>query len=302
MLGIPSRLNLRHLRYFLFAARHGSVTAAARALHVAPQTVSTQLRELESAVGHRLFERGARGVRLTHEGELALEYASGIFALSEELAATLAGRATPRKLALRLGVADSVPKLLTVSVLDPVLKAAPERLELSCREGPLTALLSELSANDLDAVFAEQPAPPALGSSLGSHLLIDGGVSFLASRAVAAGLPRRFPDCLDGAPFLTGFGTHSYAAQALDAWFSRRQIAPRIVGRFDDSALAKSFAQHDLGVIAVPESIEREVGRQYALIRIGHTQEVRLPLYVVRPKRRHAHPLVALLERQAKRH
>jgi LysR family transcriptional activator of nhaA len=302
MLGNTSRLNLRHLRYFLFAARHGSVTAAARALHVAPQTVSAQLRELEAAVGHRLFDRGARGVRLTHEGELALEYASGIFALSEELAATLAGRAAPRKLALRLGVADSVPKLSTVALLEPVLGTGASSVELSCREGPLMALLSELSAHDLDAVLAEQPAPPSLGGTLSSHLVVDGGVSFVAARSLAETLARSFPENLDGAPFLGGFVSHSYAAQALDAWFSRRQIAPRIVGRFDDSALAKSFAQHGLGVIAVPESIEREVERQYNLKRIGHTDEVRLPLYLVRPKRRRPHPIVALLERRGGRH
>jgi LysR family transcriptional activator of nhaA len=44
-------LNLKHLRYFAEVARRGSVTAAARTLFVAPQTVSAQVQELAESVG-----------------------------------------------------------------------------------------------------------------------------------------------------------------------------------------------------------------------------------------------------------
>ena len=44
-------LNFRHLRYFAEVARRGSVVTAARTLHVAPQTVSAQVQELEAAGG-----------------------------------------------------------------------------------------------------------------------------------------------------------------------------------------------------------------------------------------------------------
>lgn len=58
-------INLKHLRYFAEVARRGSVTQAARALFVTPQTVSGQVQELERAVGQPLFERIGRRFVLT---------------------------------------------------------------------------------------------------------------------------------------------------------------------------------------------------------------------------------------------
>lgn len=52
----------RLLRAFLHVAGEGSFTAAARALDLAPKTVSLRVRVLEKRLGMRLFERKGRGV------------------------------------------------------------------------------------------------------------------------------------------------------------------------------------------------------------------------------------------------
>jgi len=67
------RASPQQLRSFEAAARHRSVTRAARELHVSQPTVSLQLRQLAELVGEPLFEPLGRGVRLTPVGEALQE-------------------------------------------------------------------------------------------------------------------------------------------------------------------------------------------------------------------------------------
>jgi len=62
-------VELRHLRYFLAVAEHGSVAEAARHLHIVQPALSRQIKDLEDELGTELFNRGARGVELTTVGK-----------------------------------------------------------------------------------------------------------------------------------------------------------------------------------------------------------------------------------------
>jgi DNA-binding transcriptional LysR family regulator len=65
-------IEMRHLRYFVAVAEEASFTAAAQRVHVAQQVLSTQIRQLEDAVGVLLLERTSRGVVLTAAGSAFL--------------------------------------------------------------------------------------------------------------------------------------------------------------------------------------------------------------------------------------
>ena len=69
---MDGNIPLNWLRAFEVSARHLNLSAAARELHVTPAAVSQQVRLLEHRVGVALFERNARGVRLTRAGESRL--------------------------------------------------------------------------------------------------------------------------------------------------------------------------------------------------------------------------------------
>lgn len=295
-----TRLNFKHLRYFAAVARHGSVAAAAGALHVTPQTVSAQLLELEEALGQPLFERAGRRLTITTAGETALDYAGAIFALGDELVAVLKGQLTPRNLSLRVGVTDSIPKLLTMRVLDPVLARHGREIELDCREGGLAELLGRLASNELDVVLSDAPLPPAVAKSLLASAVIESDTSLLAARPLAKRLAPGFPGSLDAAPYVAGTGHGSGLGLAMEAWFASVGVRPAIVARVDDSALLKHFAEHGLGIIAVPTSVETEAMRQYGLGLVGRIAEVRQVVYLVRARRRRAHPLVTEIEEEAR--
>ncbi|MEU6245527.1 MULTISPECIES: LysR family transcriptional regulator [unclassified Streptomyces] len=76
-------LNLERLRTLDALARHGSVSAAAAALHVTTSAVSQQLCKLEREVGQRLLAKNGRGVRLTDAGRLLSEHAARILSQVE---------------------------------------------------------------------------------------------------------------------------------------------------------------------------------------------------------------------------
>jgi LysR family transcriptional activator of nhaA len=247
-------------------------------------------------VGQPLFERVGRSMRATTAGETALEYANNIFALSDELAQVLRGGRKPRSVILRIAATDSVPKLLTIIALQPIVDRHRSELELECREGIYADLLGQLAVGQLDAVLSDAPVPANLTRILESKVLSESGMTFLASRPLAKSLSRRFPASLQGAPFLAGSAPTSLLGQAIQAWFARQGLRPHIAGRVDDSALLQGFAGRGLGVATVPTSIAKEVIRQSRLGVVGSTDEIRQTLFLVRARGRRPHPFVRELE------
>ena len=69
-----SMRHLRFLRYVDEVARAGSIRRAAEQLHVTASAVNRRVMDLEEELGAPLFERRARGVRLTAAGELFVRY------------------------------------------------------------------------------------------------------------------------------------------------------------------------------------------------------------------------------------
>ncbi|HZZ44200.1 MAG TPA: LysR family transcriptional regulator [Tepidisphaeraceae bacterium] len=110
-------MNLNYLAVFHAVAEEGSVTRGAERLMVSQPAVSKQLGLLEKELGVKLFERVAKGVRATREGEVLKEYSRRIFGLVEEGRGALEDLQSLRRGRLRIGVSPTVgayvlPKLL----------------------------------------------------------------------------------------------------------------------------------------------------------------------------------------------
>jgi LysR family transcriptional activator of nhaA len=81
--------------------------------------------------------------------------------------------------------------------------------------------------------------------------------------------------------------------RSLDRWFERRDIRPRIVGEFEDSALLKVFGQRGAGVFPAPSIVQNEVTRQYRVRVIETISEVREQFYAITLDRNLKNPVVA---------
>jgi DNA-binding transcriptional LysR family regulator len=72
------RLDWEDVRYFVALARHGTLSATARALRVNHATVARRIASLETLLGRPLFDRRAKGYVLTAEGKAVLDEANAM--------------------------------------------------------------------------------------------------------------------------------------------------------------------------------------------------------------------------------
>ena len=77
-------MEIRVLRYFLAIAREGSITNAARFLHITQPTLSRQIQDLEEELGQKLFTRGSRNMTLTPEGMISRKRAEEIISMVDK--------------------------------------------------------------------------------------------------------------------------------------------------------------------------------------------------------------------------
>jgi len=293
-----SNLNFKHLRYFWAVAANGTIARAAEILHVTPQTISGQLRELEEQLDAKLFEKSGRNLKLTDTGRVVFSYADEMFRLGNELQDVLAGHTPGAALTLTVGVAMVVPKLLAYRVLQPVLDMQ-ESVHLVCQEAPLADLLADLSVHKLDLVLADSPMSPTMNIRAYNHLLGESGISFFAARSTARKYAAGFPHSLDGASML--MPTKSSALRPmLEQWFESEGIKPAVVAEFEDRALMKAFGEAGAGIFTSPTAVENDVVAKYGVRVIGRSTEIKERFYAISAERRIKHPAVAAITEAAR--
>lgn len=292
-------MNYKHLHYFMQVAETGSVAAASRQLNLTPQTISGQIQLLGERLGGALFEKVGRRLVLTETGQLALTYAQEIFSLGAELEAAVREESRRgRTLEFRVGVADAVPKSLAYRLVEPALSVR-EPVRIVCREWKLDSLLAELALHRLDLVIADAPLPPSSGVRAFSHRLGASRISVFASSALRGRGAGPFPRCLDGAPLLMP-GEDSAAGQRLRTWFRAQAVHPRIVGEFDDSALAQEFGRRGAGYFLGPEVLAGEIEARLGVGTVGVIDGVEEELFAISVDRRITHPCVVAITSKAR--
>ncbi len=290
-------LNYKHLRYFWIVAKSGSIARASKHLHLTPQSISGQLSEFESVLGIDLFRRVGRGLELTEAGQRMLGYAEQIFTLGDELLDAISDTSFSQSKPFRVGIADSVPKMVAYRLVQPSL-SLDEPIKLICREGRLTTLLADLAVHRLDMVIADRPMPENLNVRGYDHFLGESGVSFFGTPSLIEATTQPFPAMLDGAPFLLPGADVALHARLM-RWFESERLRPRIIGEFDDSALIKAFGQAGAGYFAAPTAIEAELAQQTGIQVIGRTENVREQVYAITNERKLTHPIIATICRLA---
>lgn len=288
-------VNYHHLLYFWVVAREGGLVPAGKVLRLSHPTLSAQIHTLEAQLGEQLFAKAGRKLALTDVGRVVFRYADEIFTLGREMLETVKGRSTGQPLRLNVGVVDVVPKLVVRRLLQPAF-ALSEPVRLACYENSYDKLLANLSLHALDIVIADAPLPSGSSVRAFNHLLGETSVSFFAARSVAGAYKRGFPQSLQGAPLLLPL-ENSTLRRALDQWFERLGIKPRVVAEFEDSALLQVFGADGLGIFTAPTAVEKEVRREHDVVLLGHAREVKERFYALSVERRIKSPaVVAILD------
>jgi DNA-binding transcriptional LysR family regulator len=170
---LSASLELRHLRFAVAAAHHGSFRRAADALRVRQSTLSRSIRQMEDRLGVLVFERSSGGVRLTTAGKEILQTSRQLIDGLEQMTAT--AKATGRGEAGRLtiGFYTSLSAGNLRACLIEYARRFPE-VDIRTIEGTRAALLTALERGALDIAIAtgELSAGNCAGMALWSERIM----------------------------------------------------------------------------------------------------------------------------------
>ncbi|BBD07733.1 LysR substrate-binding domain-containing protein [Desulfovibrio ferrophilus] len=156
------------LRTFVAATDSGSFTGAARLVNRTQSAVSMQIKRLEDELGCVFFERRARGVVLTADGETLYRYALRILRLYDEAAASLSAPET--KGVIRFGTPEDYASTHLPVILKRFAEVFPlVRVDVLCDTSP--RLLEALTAGELDLCLCTSSHGLEGGRSVGKMAL-----------------------------------------------------------------------------------------------------------------------------------
>jgi LysR family transcriptional regulator, transcriptional activator of nhaA len=160
-------------------------------------------------------------------------------------------------------------------------------------------LVSGLARHRFDAILSDTPINSAATVRTFSHPLGECEIVICGARAMAAKYRGRFPESLDGAPFLLPSPV-SDMRRSLDRWFDGLPFNPRVVAEFDGNELMKEFGAHGSGLFPLPSIVFDEVRRQHGIELVGRVPNLRLKYYVVTTDRKIKHPATVGIVQTAK--
>ena len=261
-------LDVTRLRVLVAVARHGSVTAAARALNYAQPSVSHHLSRLEAETGALLTQRAGRGVRLTDAGRLLAERAEEILGRLDAAENELAAHVGLRAGRIRLAAFPSALSTL-VPMAAARLEAENPGLDLTLAEAEPPEALRMLRAGYVDValVFRHYQdgvtvSPPGdADEGTRSRLLLDDPIH-LVTRAPAASPDARGTTAgeppLPSRPDLADYADHRWIGgcercRSYLVWQCELAgFRPNIAFTTDDFVAVQALVAAGLGITTLP--------------------------------------------------
>lgn len=118
--------HLTDTSFFISIVRHGSISAAARALGLSPPALSKRLAQLEERLGVHLLHRNTRAMNLTDEGQLYYERASQLFADFDALEQDVMNRRSEPSGVLRVNAPLNFGRVRVAPMISAFSQAYPK--------------------------------------------------------------------------------------------------------------------------------------------------------------------------------
>ncbi|MGW4212614.1 LysR family transcriptional regulator [Lentzea sp. NPDC004789] len=272
------------LRVVREAGRHGSFSHAAERLGYTQPAVSRQIALMEQAAGQALFERQARGVRLTDAGRVVVRHAEVVLgeldAVQQQLqdiAARPAGR-------LRVGAFSTAMAVLVPHAIAALSRAT----RVTLREGQSPGLVRAVARGRLDLAVVTEAVPPE-GVEV-TPLLEDPLFVATSLGHPFAGQPSVTGEALRGQRWIAG--SAEPGTTLLGAWAGEE---PEIAYVARDWVAKLGLVSAGLGVTVVPGLVVPALPPSVAVTRIDDPAAVRVTAVACRPEHRPAEAFVELL-------
>lgn len=287
-------VDLRQLEILRAVAETGSFTAAGHHLHLSQSAVSRQILLLEDELEEQVFLRVGGKIRITPAGSVLLALSRRVF---EDIEATRASILDSRQ---TLGGTIRLVGGMTVClyVFPPLLKEFRKHhpnVEVKVTPASATRLVRQLRTGAADLGLATLPIEdPSLviEPALQEELLL-----VMSPQHPLARKKHVLPKDLARQPFVL-FEAGSNSRRTIEEFFSRQQIAPKVVTETENVEIIKALVRIRLGISIIPfQAMAREVSAgQLSSARIAgqsllretgwaHVRSSRLPRAVVEMKR-----------------
>ena len=278
----PNNLSLRQLRAFDEVARQGAFAPAARELCLTQSALSESIRQLEEAVGMRLFDRTTRTVGLTSAGQAFLQDVRQAFETLEQGVQNLSDLAALRRGKVRIAAAPSVLAVLLLPAL-PQLRAQHPGIEVELTEDSAEGIAQRVHDGRVD--FGVGAAHPA-GVELVTQPLVSDRMGLVApADEPLLRKPKLKAADVAHLPFV-GLTTDTAISQLLAAAPGMPANVLQTPLRVSNPALLFDAVRQGLGVSLIPALTVQHPARGDLGFRVlDAPQIVRRTLLIQRPRR-----------------
>ncbi|MGI4982429.1 MAG: putrescine utilization regulator PtrR [Janthinobacterium lividum] len=238
-------MELAQLEIFRAAARHGSISKAALALHRVPSNLTTRIRQLEAELGVELFIREKQRIRLSAAGTNFLDYATRILDLADEARRSVASNEPGGR--FTLGAVESTAAF-----------RLPEVMALYHQRYPAVSLelFTGLSGPVIEDVVAGRYAA-AFTDIISLHPALEGRPLYREKLVLIAAwdhAPIRRPQDIPGGTIFTFRQTCSYRRR-FERWFEDAGVMPTRIVEIESYHSMLACVSAGAGVALLPEMV-----------------------------------------------
>jgi LysR family transcriptional activator of nhaA len=268
--------------------KQGSVSKAADALYLTPQTVTGQIKLLEERLKGKLLKKSGRSVEPTELGHLVFKYADKMYNLSYEML-DIVNYSQRENWLFEVGVADALSKRVVSQILSNATESE-SNVHIRCFESTHEHLLEKLSQHKLDMIISDCPIDVSQSSGLFSKKLGEVSMSFFSANQQK---DKVFPENIESYKMLLPSSNTSMGRKVW-RWFDSLGVTPNVLGEFDDVALMKAFAEiHREAIFIAPtHHLNDQAIAQPQFHPIAKIEELQEEYHVIFAERMIQHPAV----------
>lgn len=260
-------MDLKQFRYFIGICDAGSISRAAKVLHVAQPALSTHISNMEASLGVELLHRSSHGVVPTESGEILYAAAQRIMRdvsrISEEVR-TLQQNPVGK---VAIGVAEAQGNFFGDVFLHRMLTLFPS-IDLHYTSGQSSDLYRKLQSGSLDiGLFYKEPEIGGVDSRviLNEELFV--ASAYQKSKGTSPGSVVTLEE-LRTLPFIFPRRTHFSIRQIVEFAFNGIDLAPQVVAEMDSFISIKKYVSKGFACTILPWSaLYEEVENKTIMLR-----------------------------------
>lgn len=244
-------MEIRALQYFVAVVENGSITAAAKELHMSQPPLSTQIKSLETELGTALFIRHPRNVEMTDAGKVLYERAKSMLAFAESTTKEIENFGKGVEGTVRIGIPSSCDRMLLTFIEENFHRKHPN-IYFEITEANTYELLNKMDRKGIDLALVRTPYE--INESLYDAFVVEN------DRIMAMG----HKDFFDGIEYKKKITASVLADRPLITYrrwesiitntFRSEKTVPNYVCISDSAHTAVDWAEHGMGIAIVPET------------------------------------------------